>query len=487
MALRFQIVDKPNIERKIHSKPIPLMGGLAIFISFFLVLFIFKEHLVAGDLNYHHWLGFFVGAIFLLIGGILDDKYNLAPIWQLIGPILAIIAVIGGGVRIEEVSHPLGGFIPFSWGLSSLIIFIWLLGMIYTTKLLDGLDGLASGVSAIGALIIFLFTISTKYYQADLALASLAFFAVLLGFLVFNFNPAKIFLGESGSVLLGYILGVLAIISGGKIAIALLVLGLPVLDLLWTIIRRLWAGKNPFRSADRKHLHHRLLDLGLSQRKAVLFFYLVAAFFGFSALLLQSQGKLLALGALALLMLVLVIFFYFQDRKKVLVHICCAPCGDYLLSDILMKKYEPVLYFYNPNIDSYEEYERRLQGVKKLAEDYNLKLIIEAYNHKVWLEMIKGLEQEPERGSRCWLCYHDRLEKTAQIAKQNGIDNFYTTLVTSVYKDLGRIKEFGQSIALEHGLNFLEIDFDRQDLFKKSVERSKEKEYYRQKYCGCEF
>lgn len=176
LAFRLRIVDIPNSDRKIHKKPIPLMGGLAIFLAYFLILFFFKKNLLMGDLNFQHWLGFFVGAVFLLIGGLLDDKYNFSPKWQIVWPILAAIAIISGGVGIEKIINPLGGFIFFPFWFSSIIIFLWILGMTYTTKLLDGLDGLASGVSAIGALIIFLFTISSKYYQPDIAIASLIFF-----------------------------------------------------------------------------------------------------------------------------------------------------------------------------------------------------------------------------------------------------------------------------------------------------------------------
>ena len=129
--------------------------------------------------------------------------------------------------------------------------------MMYTTKLLDGVDGLVSGLGVIGGFVIFLFTATTNYFQPDIALASAIFGGASLGFLIFNWHPAKIFLGEGGSLLIGYILGVLAIISGGKIAIALLILGIPILDVLWTIIRRLLKKQNPFKFSDKLHLHHR--------------------------------------------------------------------------------------------------------------------------------------------------------------------------------------------------------------------------------------
>jgi len=204
----------------------------------------------------------------------------------------------------------------FSNFLSEAFTFTWLLLMMYTTKLLDGVDGLVSGLAVIGGLVIFLFTATTKYFQPDIALASLIFSGVCLGFLIWNWHPAKIFLGESGSLFLGYVLGVLAIISGGKIAIALLVLGLPLLDLFWTIIRRLAAKKNPFSSSDRLHLHHRLLDIGLGQKKTVLIFYAFSLFFGLMALFLQSKGKFLAISILVLIMIFLLAGFTFLEKRK---------------------------------------------------------------------------------------------------------------------------------------------------------------------------
>ena len=315
LARALKIVDRPDGGRKLHGRPVPLLGGSAVFAAFFIILYFTRDKLLAGNLEVSHWLGFFAGGVFLMVGGFLDDKYNLKPLKQFIWPILAIASVIGGGVAIEKITNPLGGFI-YLGALSALLISVWLLGMMYTTKLLDGLDGLVSGMTAIGALVIFLFTMSEKYYQPDIGLAALILAAASLGFLFFNWHPAKIFLGEGGSLFLGYALGVLAIISGGKIAMALLVMGIPILDVAWTILRRLAAGKNPFKFADRRHLHFRLLDLGLSVRKSVWFFYFISLIFGLGALLLQSLGKVFALATLAAVMIMIIIFFAYLDRKK---------------------------------------------------------------------------------------------------------------------------------------------------------------------------
>ncbi len=318
LAKKLKIVDKPDQERKIHERATPLLGGLAIFATFFIILFFVHDKLLTGNLLPRHWIGFFIGACFLMVGGFLDDKYNLKPSWQIIWPVLAIISVIAGGVQIEKITNPFGGFI-YLGALSAVLIAMWLLGMMYTTKLLDGLDGLVSGMTAIGALVIFLFTMSARYYQPDIALAALILAAACLGFLFFNWHPAKIFLGEGGSLFLGYALGVLSIISGGKIAIALLVMGIPVLDVAWTIVRRLAAGKNPFRFADNKHLHFRLLNMGLGVKKSVLLFYAISIIFGLAALFLQSKGKALALAALLAIMISVVMFFSYLDKKNKLV------------------------------------------------------------------------------------------------------------------------------------------------------------------------
>ena len=157
---------------------------------------------------------------------------------------------------------------------------------------------------------------TTKYYQPDIGLAALILAGACLGFLIFNWNPARIFLGEGGSLFLGFALGVLAIISGGKIAIALLIMGIPIMDLIWTIVRWLIKKQNPFKSADRKHLHHRLLDIGLTQKKVVFVFYAFSLVFGLSALFLQSRGKVAVLGVLVFIMLFIIIGFSCLDKRS---------------------------------------------------------------------------------------------------------------------------------------------------------------------------
>lgn len=302
IALGVGAVDYPAGERKIHQKNIPLLGGAAIFLGFFLVAgyeWFFTNNLLHFQTS--QILSLFLGGAILMFGGYLDDRYNLKAKHQIIFPILAALAIVAGGVTLTKITNPFGGAFALDFWqvggrlvLVDVLVFLWLLGMMYTTKLLDGLDGLSTGIAAIGGLMIFFLANTSKFYQPHIALLAMIFVGACLAFLIFNFHPAKIFLGEGGSLFLGFILGVLAIVSGGKIATTLLVVGVPALDVLFVIIRRLWQKKSPF-SADNGHLHYRLLGLGWSQRKIVLLFYFLAASFGVLTLVLQSKQKLVAL------------------------------------------------------------------------------------------------------------------------------------------------------------------------------------------------
>lgn len=332
VAIHYGILDYPNLERKKHRTPTPLLGGVAIFLAVAAVLYINRSILLSGNLEVHHWLGVFLAGLIVVVGGVLDDIKKYPPAVQFIFPLLAALVVVVSGVGIDKVTAPGGGYLYlntwsfplFSWFgqtiyfnlISDTFTILWLLGMTYTTKLLDGVDGLVGSVTGVGSLVIFLFTTTTRWFQPDIAFASLILCAACIGFLILNWHPAKIFLGEAGSLFLGFMLGVLSIISGGKIAIALLIMGIPVLDVGWTIIRRLLKKKNPFRFADRQHLHFRLLDAGLSPQQTVAVFAVTSLIFGLSALFLQSKGKIYSLGILFLLMLVLIGLFNWLDRKR---------------------------------------------------------------------------------------------------------------------------------------------------------------------------
>ena len=306
IAERFKVLDMPLGDRKIHKKPMPLMGGAAIFLAFNAVVFGFI--LLSGarfeNLQMKHLLGVFFGGLWLVLGGVLDDKFNLKPRWQILFPILAIITVVAAGIGIDWISNPFSRgllyldkyVIPLFWwnGLlykvtlfADVFTLLWLLAMIYSTKLLDGLDGLVSGITLIGAIFIFFTALTKDAPQYDTALLALILAGACLGFLFLNFYPAKIFLGEGGSTFCGFMLGVLSIVSGSKVAITLMLLALPLFDLARTVARRLLARQSPFKTADKKHLHHLLLDRGLSHRSAVLMFYLVTILLGAIALFFQ--------------------------------------------------------------------------------------------------------------------------------------------------------------------------------------------------------
>ncbi|MCK4554148.1 epoxyqueuosine reductase QueH [Candidatus Parcubacteria bacterium] len=184
-----------------------------------------------------------------------------------------------------------------------------------------------------------------------------------------------------------------------------------------------------------------------------------------------------------------------RRKPKLLLHICCAGCGAYV-SQLLKQNFNVVLYFYNPNIYPESEYKKRMEEVKNIAKKFGLNLIVGEYNHKKWLELIKGHEHDLERGERCLICYQNRLETTADMAKEKQFNYFTTTLTVSPYKDAQAISRVGRELAKKYNvdpltgtqdLRFLDKDFKKQDGFKKSVELSKELGLYRQNYCGCEF
>ena len=167
--------------------------------------------------------------------------------------------------------------------------------------------------------------------------------------------------------------------------------------------------------------------------------------------------------------------------KKILLHVCCAPCSTHAI-EMLMRDYEVVLFFSDSNIWPREEYERRLGEARRIAKAYNLELVEDSYDNEAWMEWIKGLESEPERGKRCPKCFEFNLKKAAEYAKSHGFDYFTTTLTISPHKDSKIIFGIGKALG-----NFLEIDFKKQDGFKHSLELSKKHELYRQDYCGCKF
>ncbi len=330
VARRGGIVDQPTGGRKIHDKPIPLLGGLAIFASMIIVVTYFSlttDVLLTGFIQAGDVLAIGIAGCVIMIGGFLDDRYRLAPAKQLIAPTIAALIIIGANIGIRSFSNPFGGYFKLGWDefplylqpVPAIITFAWLMGMMYTTKILDGLDGLVSGLSVIGSLVIFGVSLRPELQQYSVGLLALIFAGACAGFLVFNFNPAKIFLGEAGSVFCGFMLGVLSIIAGTKIATALLILGIPILDLAWVLYCR-WRVGEPITRGDKRHLHFKFLQAGFSQRQTVLFLYAITSLFGAAAVLLQTREKMVAFGILALVLVLIGSWLLYRYKRNA--HVC---------------------------------------------------------------------------------------------------------------------------------------------------------------------
>jgi UDP-GlcNAc:undecaprenyl-phosphate GlcNAc-1-phosphate transferase len=290
LGLALRAIDLPGDPRKIHTVPIPRLGGVAVVAAFFVPLLGLSvytnriSYLVYQDLR-------LVGALALgasgIVGlGIYDDIKGASARLKLFVQTLVAIGMWGAGFRVEVLGNPFGGAIDL--GLLSLPVTVfWMVGVINALNLIDGLDGLAAGVSMFACIVLFGVSYVGNAVLVCTLLAALA--GSLLGFLFFNFNPAKIFLGDSGSMFLGFILASVAVWTQQKGATAaallvpLLALGLPLLDTALSVVRRVGQGKSPF-AADREHLHHRMLALGLSHRNAVLTLYTVSGVFALGGL-----------------------------------------------------------------------------------------------------------------------------------------------------------------------------------------------------------
>lgn len=298
IAKKYDVLDRPEAAlRKIHNSPVPFLGGWAIFLPSTLAIILLRYFDLADFSRWPAELFWAViaSALILMIGGTLDDKFNLKPWQQIIFPLLAVGIVLFFGLRVSYITNPFGvsgEVIYISKVLAVGLAGLWLMGMMYTTKFLDGLDGLASGIGVIAALFIFLISLKWDLPLSATGIWALALSGAAAGFLLYNRAPARIFLGEGGSVFLGFILGILSIITGSKITTTLLVMGFPALDVLFVIISRISSGQSPFRG-DRRHLHYRLLDWGLSRNQAVWLLYLVAIIFGSLGLISSSYGKLI--------------------------------------------------------------------------------------------------------------------------------------------------------------------------------------------------
>jgi UDP-GlcNAc:undecaprenyl-phosphate GlcNAc-1-phosphate transferase len=280
-------IDVPRDDRRVHTVPIPRLGGLAIFLGFMAGL-VYLTHIDP------RLFGVIIGAAIIVVMGFFDDIKPLPAKFKFVVQIIAAAVAIHSGVRIEAVSNPLSfifkdsQYIQFGI-LEYPITLIWIVGVTNAINLVDGLDGLAAGISTISAATLLVAALSTGQYFAAALAAIVA--GSTIGFLPYNFNPAKTFMGDTGALFLGYMLSVISVMGVLKsaavfsILIPIFAIGLPIYDTFFAMVRRTISGKS-MMEADKGHLHHKLLDAGMSQRQAVLTLYSISAVLGFSAVAL---------------------------------------------------------------------------------------------------------------------------------------------------------------------------------------------------------
>ncbi len=280
LAVKIGAIDVPDEERRVHKKPTPLMGGLAIFFGFLVSTFTFST--IDKEI-----VGILMGSVIIVILGIFDDKYNLPAKFKLIVQIIAASIPVFMGVRIERIILPFlesNGF-EFGW-LSYPLTIIWIVALTNAVNLIDGLDGLAAGVSSIASLSIFCVALMQGDFVSAILTAALV--GACFGFLPYNFNPASVFMGDTGSTFLGFVMATISVMGLFKIhaiisfAVPFIAFGIPIFDTSFAIFRRIKEGR-PIMSPDRGHLHHRLIDRGFSVKQSVLIIYAICILLGIIA------------------------------------------------------------------------------------------------------------------------------------------------------------------------------------------------------------
>ncbi len=313
-ALRFfpriGLLDKPK-KYGLARPSIPYFGGLVIYLVFLIATAIF----LSFDLRL---LGVIIAATFIVGVSFLDDYFEISPFIRLYVQIFAALILFFFGVHISEIRNPFDGVFQLSTVLGIGFTIFWVILIMNTVNFLDGLNGLASGVSGIGFFILFVLSIRPAYHTIDqsaFAVLSLIMAIASLTFMLFEFAPAKILMGDTGSMFLGFMLATMGIFAGGKIATAFLVLGFPILDAFWVVLRRLYYRKSPFKG-DLKHLHHRLIRAGLTERQALLCIYLISASFGAIALFLETFEKIVALFVLIGFLIIIAFFLFWHEKRR---------------------------------------------------------------------------------------------------------------------------------------------------------------------------
>jgi UDP-GlcNAc:undecaprenyl-phosphate GlcNAc-1-phosphate transferase len=305
LGARLGLVAQPGGRRK-HTGPVAVTGGVGLFLAFFgvaLALFLFAPHKPEHDVPLR---GILIGAAFVFLCGLADDKFEFKAGPQFVMQFVAALIAIAFTVWIQKVTVPLFGPQEFHWYLTYPLTTFWVMGMMNTVNFLDGLDGLAAGVGAIASALFAYHSYTLQ--QIEIAWYALALAGACVGFLIFNFNPARVFLGSAGAMTLGFALATLSILAPARVATALLVMAVPIVDTAFRIFDRWRRGRHPMQG-DRGHLHYLLADRGFSQRQIVIGYWIFCAVFGGLALLMPAPiYKLIALGALTLIVVVVLIW-----------------------------------------------------------------------------------------------------------------------------------------------------------------------------------
>ena len=318
LAKKIGAVDVPKDERRMHKRAMPKFGGPAVILGFLvsviyllIVMSLEDTIILNGPENYGMKLiGLFLGIVIISITCIIDDIKTIKPIVKLSGQLLAAIVAVAFGIKIESINVSIIQAPELGEILSTIVTIVWIVGVTNSINLIDGLDGLSSGISVISAIsLLIIFLLNGSAMVPIILITALA--GALVGFLPFNFAPAKTFIGDTGSNFLGYTISIIAILGMAKtytlavIILPLIVLGLPIFDTLWAIIRRLIKGKSikAIFKADKGHLHHRIVARGFSQKQAVLILYGISATFGIFAIIFFDSG---IWKALSFLMMVIV-------------------------------------------------------------------------------------------------------------------------------------------------------------------------------------
>jgi len=310
LAHRMGMVDHPD-ERRVNTSPVPRGGGLAVAIACLVATLVFL--IVNGEsgspirppasIGTTELIALLGGGILAAFIGSLDDTFQLRARYQLAGQVLIAVGAILLGATPDQITSPFGGSVDMGGIVGAGFTVLFILGMVNSMNFIDGLDGLSSGIGLIAALTLGLISLTTavggEAGQPFVAVLCFALVGALAGFLRWNFFPATVFVGTSGVLFVGYTLAILSILGTAKVAVAILVLGVPIIDTFWIIVRRVAARKSPF-TPDRGHIHHRLLDLGLSHLQTVMLIYAICIALGLMALFLPVSGQLIAFAALTL-------------------------------------------------------------------------------------------------------------------------------------------------------------------------------------------